>query len=686
MGMRSLPLLFAVLMGLHCATARAQPPDDPQFELQWGLNNTGQEIAGRMGTDGLDVAALSAWEIHAGSSTIVVAIVGTGIDPHPEFADRLLEGFATTGDPFNSLDMCPHGTHLAGIIAAAANNGAGIAGLNGRVRLLPVRVLDGCAGRPVDAAEGIYWAVDHGADIILVPLEFEAGADVLGGAISHAGENDVIIIASAGHAGNNEVSLPAALPGCLAVSAVTNDGKPSSVSNYGSLVDLAAPGRDIWSTWINGQYGFLGSDGDSAAASAFVAGVAALVRSYAPQLSATEVVQVLIDSTDDLGELGWDPFFGAGQVNARTALELAEPPAMRFEHVEPFPTRLIPGRTNSFVVRIASVAEEVVPASARLMFRRGPGLFDAFPLTPLDDDLYLVTLPATECEAATAEPLATTEPLAVEFFLSATGSGGGHVRDPLDAPTTVYSAEAVVRQALFVDDFESDLAWTVEAEGSETKGGWCREAPVGTTAQPGFDHSPDGGTLCYFTGQHTEGLNDGAGDVDYGPVRLTSPAIELPAVDDVEVSYARWFYWNGLGAEDSLIVELSRDNGTTWTTVETVSSSGEWNVHRFRLSEFPQAAGDRLRVRFTTADLPNDSLTEAAIDDFRVEALRCSVPPGDANLDDVVDRLDFQRLIECWTGPTETIRTGACSTADFDDNLRVDLRDAQILQAAFAPH
>ena len=110
------PLLLCAygIIALGARFAAGANPNDPDLPLQWGLCNTGQAVDGQPGTVGADVRALEAWSIHAGTSSIVVAIVGRGIDPHPEFADRLLEGCATVGDPFDTLDACPHDTHLAG--------------------------------------------------------------------------------------------------------------------------------------------------------------------------------------------------------------------------------------------------------------------------------------------------------------------------------------------------------------------------------------------------------------------------------------------------------------------------------------------------------------------------------------------------------------------------------------------
>jgi subtilisin family serine protease len=191
-------------------------PDDPLFADQWALYNIGQEVGGVAGMPGADVRAPCAWGVHRGTSSVTVAIVGTGVDPHPEYADRLLEGCATVGDPYNSLDTGPagpKGTHVAGIIAAATNNATGIAGLNRSARILPIRVADDASPTEQSAAAGITWAVDHGADIIVVPLQFYSGIQALQDAVTYAVDHDVLIIAPTGGTGDPVVAYPARFPG-----------------------------------------------------------------------------------------------------------------------------------------------------------------------------------------------------------------------------------------------------------------------------------------------------------------------------------------------------------------------------------------------------------------------------------------------------------------------------------------
>lgn len=668
-------------VGLLCVGCAVVPtmagppsvPNDPDFANQWALLNIGQVVNGKTGRPGADIRALSAWDFYQGSSSIV-AIVASGVDPHPEFADRLLEGYAAPsagGDPYSTLDTAWVGTHVAGIIAAARGNGIGIAGVNDHVWILPVRVLDGNEGTEAATAEGIEWAVDHGANVIVVPLQFYIGTQRLSDAAAYAASHDVVLVAPAGHRGGSGVAFPAAFEGCIAVSSTTSEDTRASFSNYGPQVDISAPSLDIWSTQPSNAYGFETTAG-SASAAAYVAGVASLIRSYAPQLSAEEVRQILIDSADDLGESGWDPYFGAGRLNAQRALELTPLPALRFEFVDPIPTTVPPGTTTSFTIRIANAAQTVVPDSAALVYRTSAAGFAApRPLRPLGGGLFAVEFPAGPCDTT------------IEYYLTAEGSGGAIVNEPLDAPASLHTVRAILYRPVFDDDFENDWGWEVVTEGgSTTKGAWKRGIPIGTSAQPGFDYSTDNGGYCFVTDPRI-GADDGAYDVDGGPVRLISPIMPLPT-PDAEVTYARWFHTSS-GTLDALTVEISRDGGVAWVVVETIGTTQHWTMHSFRLSEFPDAVGDRLRVRFTTRDIPSDSLTEAGVDEFHVRGLECSTILGDSDGDGDVDLVDFGRLTECWMGPVKVPADPDCGAFDLYRDGRVDLEDFQVFENYFHP-
>ena len=662
-----IPFLFVLW---SCPLLAGDPdtfPNDPQFPLQWGMHNSGQLIAGEpaAGLPGADVDALGAWRVFPGAANVTVAIIGRGVDPHPEFADRLLEGRSFVGDLYDTLDSCAHDTHLAGIIAARRDNQIGVAGLIDRAFLLPVRTLDGCGGSSEATAEGIVWAVDQGAHVILAAVQFTEWSDALADGVRYAVDRDVLVIAPAGSAGADHVSFPAALEGCLAVSATDQRDDWSDVSNRGPEVELSAPGHAIWSTWVGETYGFQVEGRDTASAAAFVTGVAALVRSFNPELSAEQVRLILTITSDDLGVGGRDPLFGFGRVNAARALAGAPQPLIRFEHLLPLPPFLPPVVGSTLPIRIASSEEDV--QVAHLVYSADGLSFELVPMQRTGRDIWSIRYPAFSCG---------TE---VSYFFTAIDSSGVTHTDPLDAPNSLHNASVAFDMAAFEDDFERDLGWLVEG-GDNTNGRWARVEPVGTVAQPEYDRSPDAGEMCFVTGQHFGG-DPGTNDVDEGPWRLTSPLVEVNGYDAV-IEYARWFYWDGAGVEDFLVAELSKDGGASWTLLETVSATGGWQKRSFQLSEVWPEPVQALQLRFSAADQPNDSLTEAGIDDVTLRTRRCAISPGDLNENGVLDSSDLAGMIECWS-PSWEIAEGACRVFDFDYNFRVDLADFQAFQAGY---
>ena len=135
------------------------------------------------------------------------------------------------------------------------------------------------------------------------------------------------------------------------------------------------------------------------------------------------------------------------------------------------------------------------------------------------------------------------------------------------------------------------------------------------------------------------------------------------------------------------MANTARDGGVSWLVVETVDATQHWTTHSFRLSEFPDAVGDQLRIRFTTSDLPSpgDSLTEAGVDEFHIRAIACSTLHGDANGDGKVNLVDYKCLWECWMGPVKVPADPACSAFDLHRDGHVDLKDVWAFENHFQP-
>ncbi|MDY6795119.1 MAG: S8 family serine peptidase [Actinomycetota bacterium] len=228
--------------------------------------------------------------------------------------------FKTNPNPYPRDDY-GHGTYVSGVIAAEDND-KGIAGISSGCRLMPLKVLD-ASGVPSGAlntaeiVEAIYYAADNGARVISMSLGSYWPSDIEQQAIDYAHLKGVVIVAAAGNDGDTTMIYPAACDNVMGVGATTNRDEKASFSNYNSSVDVTAPGKDVYSTYPSGGYGY-GSG--TSAATPHVAGLAALALSLQPSLSASQVEQAIMDGADDLGDAGRDDRFGFGRINALNTL------------------------------------------------------------------------------------------------------------------------------------------------------------------------------------------------------------------------------------------------------------------------------------------------------------------------------------------------------------------------------
>ena len=270
-------------------------PDDPSFPRQWGLSQP----------NNIDIDAPEAWSVAAGLKPTVVAVLDTGVDlSQPDLQGRLWTNPAdgTHGYDFINNTEFPqddngHGTHVSGIIAAAGNNGLGIAGVAPNARIMPLKFLDSNGDGSTDTAvTAIYYAVAHGANVINSSWGGPDQSAPLRDAIAYAGAHNVVFVTASGNLGTNNDRRPTYpandhLPNLLSVAAIDQNGRLSSFSNYGArTVDLAAPGGGIVSTLPGDNYGPM--SGTSMAAP-FVSGVAAMLIGQHPEESAAQIVATL---------------------------------------------------------------------------------------------------------------------------------------------------------------------------------------------------------------------------------------------------------------------------------------------------------------------------------------------------------------------------------------------------------
>jgi thermitase len=268
------------------------------------------------------IEAPTAWDSSIGARKVTVAVLDTGISiDHPEFAGRLVLGKDLVNGDADPADDHGHGTHVAGIIAAAID-GQGMVGIAPDVTLMPIKVLGADnIGDWADVAAGIVQAADAGVDVINLSLGSLSGSETLRAAVEYAAAKGVLMVAAAGNNGAEVATYPASYAEPISVAASTNTDARWSLSNFGADIDVAAPGYAIWSTnWSpEAPFGYASRSGTSQAVP-HVSGIAALLRSLDPTLSDQALRKIIQNTAVDLGEPGWDPYFGAGRVSAAAAV------------------------------------------------------------------------------------------------------------------------------------------------------------------------------------------------------------------------------------------------------------------------------------------------------------------------------------------------------------------------------
>src|SRR5438876_12231548 len=278
-------------------------PNDPYYSTRYPSTHYGQVTQWALPA----VSAPAAWDTTLGSSGTVIAIVDTGVDPtHPDLASKIIGQRSYVG---NTTDGFGHGTHCAGIAAAATNNKTGVAGACPLCMILSVKVLDDNGrGSTSDVASALVYAADAGAKVISLSLGGSGQTETMHSAIDYAFSHDVLPVCAMGNSNNASATPePAYWFNCLSVIATDQSGKKASFSNYGVKADVAAPGVAILSTMptypvtLTTNYGY-GENYDALSgtsmATPMMAGTAGLVLSQNPNLTRTQVAGTLMASTD----------------------------------------------------------------------------------------------------------------------------------------------------------------------------------------------------------------------------------------------------------------------------------------------------------------------------------------------------------------------------------------------------
>ena len=323
----------------------ANLPNDPMFKDQWALDNSGQSG----GKAKADISAVLAWAVNKGSSDVVVAVLDSGVDYRhkdlaanmwirpdnvPQYKDDELGtindtyGFNAADNQSDPMDDNGHGTHCSGIIGAEGDNDEGIAGINWNVQIMPLKFMGrGGFGTTKDAIEAINYAIDrkrNGVNVRVINASWGSTmySKALEDAIRAAGEEGILFVAAAGNNGSSNDRSPHYpsnydLPNVISVAALDRSDDLASFSNFGvKTVHVAAPGKEILSTWLGDDYR---EASGTSMATPYVAGVAALILAQEPKLSVEKLRERVLKSVDKLDALKGKVENG-GRINAAKAL------------------------------------------------------------------------------------------------------------------------------------------------------------------------------------------------------------------------------------------------------------------------------------------------------------------------------------------------------------------------------
>ena len=427
--------------------------------------------------------------------------------------------------------------------------------------------------------------------------------------------------------------------------AVSSSGSIASFSSDGPTADgrvkpeVLARGVTTHTVSPFSDSTYTTADGTSLSTPLVACAVACLVQAH-PSWTVDQMREYIFETADYYVEHEtYDPLYvlGYGIVDAFAAHQ-HEPLSVIL--LDEIPEYYTPGQPATLNLQITDGSEQLQPGSPTLYFRGAPGSFTSVPLTDLGNGHYQATLPTLLCDDAP------------EFYFSATSTLGTIVKLPATAPFELYSAGVAFVADLFNDDFETDLGWTVEDTDIIT-GSWERGTPAGTGERFDPPADFDGSGRCFLTDN-----GPGNTDVDGGPTRLISPAIDLAAAHEPVLEYARW-WGNDDQDDDPFDVEISNDDGATWILVEhVVNIPHGWVAHAVNLNDYLTPTA-QVRVRFSCMDVPNNSVDEGGVDAVRVRDIWCSLAGnGDCNCDGTVDYADIDPFVaalscvggnpDCW--------------------------------------
>jgi thermitase len=280
------------------------------------------------------ISAVTGWDITTGSENVIVANLDTGVNMnHPDLKGRFVAGYDVINSDNDPSDDHGHGTVTTGVSSAVGNNATGITGVDWKGKIMPVKVLSSTgSGTSSHVAQGLNWAADNGAHVANMSLGGTTPSNTMENSMKYAHGRGVVLVAAAGNSGDYctdicQPEYPAAYPTVIAVGALQatvekpNWDQRASWSMYYNELELMAPGSRIWTTTRSGGYEY--PSGTSVAAP-FVSGLAGLIKAVNPALSNEQIRTIMKETATDLGDPGFDIYYGYGRINVEAALTKAK--------------------------------------------------------------------------------------------------------------------------------------------------------------------------------------------------------------------------------------------------------------------------------------------------------------------------------------------------------------------------
>lgn len=499
------------------------------------------------------IGAPLAWDIQLGSPNIKVAVVDDAVETtHSELSGFTFQGYDVVD---NDFDIMPpsndwdHGTFISGMIAARTDNGQGMASLARGVRILPVKITDDINSNILqNEYEGVLFAAAQGSHVINMSWGSSIPSQTGLAAMNSAHNSGAVLVAAAGNDNSSLVTYPAAYPHVISVASTTSIDSKSSFSNYGSWIDISAPGTQIWSLLPNNSYGV--KSGTSFAAP-LVSAAAALLLSNNPSLTPDQVLACLQSSADniDIFNASYVGQLGAGRLNVRQALQCV---ASSESAYEVWLSQVIsPAQTScetelSPQIRVVNAGSDTVfSMNIRWQIDNGFALILPWSDTLLPGNASIISFPVSSHSIG-------HHTLNVSILDTLNGS----YLDAYPSNNSItYSFQINPSggiQLPFLETFES---------GSFATNNW-------TTLNPGSDYSweiaSSSGTLPGSKSARLPYYLDfETGSRDY----LISPTLNFSGYSNISCSFNYAYMERTAGLTDSLLVSVSSDCGQTWVNM-----------------------------------------------------------------------------------------------------------------------